>query len=96
MKTISLKNEHGETIELRRGIGGGFQIRHSDITGLEWADYYTKAEDMSAPSKAEFFAKSGIDVNSPEFQKVHAMDGRWPHGFQWRRLYSQYCRDCAD
>jgi hypothetical protein len=75
MKIITLKNEHGETIQVRHGIGGGIQVRHSDITGQEWADYFSKGEDMTEPGKAAFFADAGIDVKSPEFQKIHAALG---------------------
>ncbi len=69
MKIITFKNSDGETIEVRRGVGGGFQIRHSDITGDDWAGFYKKPEDMQRPGIASFFAERGIDVNSPEFQK---------------------------
>ena len=71
MKPISLKNEHGEKIDVRRGIGGGIQIRHSSITGQDWAEYFSEGEDMTEAGKAAFFADKGIELNSPLLQKIH-------------------------
>jgi hypothetical protein len=75
MKTITLKNEHGETIELRAGEKGGFQVRHSDCTGLEWGDYFPNGKAMSTPESLKSFRQEGIDPKSPEFKMLYAMTG---------------------
>ena len=39
MKTISLKNSEGETIEIRRADDGKIQIRHSDFDRENFGDF---------------------------------------------------------
>ena len=66
MKTITLKNEYGETIEVRRGGVSGVQVRHSDCTGDEWAEYYQHPKDYpKLPSIAENVIKAGGKLESP-------------------------------
>jgi len=65
MKTITLKNEEGETMEVRRGGRSGIQVRHSDRTGEEWGDYYEHPEKHpELKSIAEKAGAAGIDIKN--------------------------------
>ena len=39
MKPITVRNEDGETIEVRKTVAGAIEIRHSDISKEEWGEF---------------------------------------------------------
>lgn len=66
MKTITLKNEHGETIEVRRGGSSGIEVRHSDRSGEEWGAYYEHPDQHpELKSIAQKAVADGIDIRNP-------------------------------
>lgn len=52
MKVITLKNEYGETIELKRGTRGEIRMRHSDVDEKVWGrfvNYADYARELGVP-----------------------------------------------
>ena len=52
MKSITLKNEYGETIEVKRGLNGGIEIRHSDIDRENFGEYHEIGKTVRDPGVA--------------------------------------------
>lgn len=65
MKPIKIKNEEGETIEIKWDADGSISIRHSDIDkkNFGWLREYSKTSRQ--PKAAAFLKERGIDVSHP-------------------------------
>jgi hypothetical protein len=63
VKSITLKNEFGETIEVRRGEDGGIQIRHSDIDRKRFCEFREITEPIADKVVAELFVKLGKNAS---------------------------------
>ena len=79
MKPISVKNEYGETIDIKWDADGNIQIRHSDIDPKRWGDLHehSKRIRQAGPrALAEQVAQArGIDLESPEAKEMMARLG---------------------
>ena len=67
MKTVTLHNEYGETIEIKRGKEAGvINIRHSDVDPKRFGRYHEFAERMRHPDAAAFLKQKRIDPTDPK------------------------------
>jgi hypothetical protein len=64
MKTISLKNADGETIEVKRGEDGIIPVRHCGKDTERFGEFNTVAMLSKEPAAWEFLAKNGVYINS--------------------------------
>lgn len=74
MKPIKIKNEYGETIEIKFDADGVVQIRHSDIDPKKWAVLHEYAKRMQQPKM-----KAAMEVNrildTPEAKEIASRFG---------------------
>ena len=79
MKPISVKNEYGETIDIKWDADGNIKIRHSDIDPKRWGDLHELAKRMRQPgprAAAERVGPAvGVDFESPEAKEMLARMG---------------------
>lgn len=64
MKTITLKNEEGDTIEVKRGKGDMILVRHSDKDAEKFGEFNTVEMLAKGPKWEEFVAEEGMDISS--------------------------------
>ena len=63
MKPIKIKNEFGETIEIKFDAEGVIKIRHHDIDPKKWAVLHEYAKRLRQPEiKAAMKAKGAFDT----------------------------------
>ena len=65
MKPLKIKNEYGETIEIKFDDDGAIKIRHSDIDATAWGKLQQYDKRMRQASVQEFLTKKGIDMSNP-------------------------------
>ncbi len=74
MKPIKIKNEYGETIEIKYDAEGNIKIRHSDVDPKYWGQLHEYAKRMRQPKVRSVLASKaidlGVDLNSPEAKRV--------------------------
>ncbi len=74
MKPITIKNEHGETIEIKWDSDGTVRIRHSDIELKHWGELREYAPRLKQPGVhakvKEIAARRGVDLDSPEAKEL--------------------------
>jgi YD repeat-containing protein len=79
MKPISVKNEEGETIEIKWDADGNIKIRHSDIDPKRWGDLHELAKRMKQPGPRavalEVAQAQRVDLESPEAKELMARMG---------------------
>jgi len=79
MKPISVKNEYGETIDIKWDADGNIKIRHSDIDPKRWGDLHELSKRIRQPGPgavAEKIAKAqGFEMESPELKELMAKFG---------------------
>lgn len=79
MKPISVKNEYGETIDIKWDADGNIKIRHSDIDPKRWGDLHEHAKRIRQPGPravAERVGQAhGVDLESPEAKEMLARMG---------------------
>ena len=80
VKTITLKNEYGETIEVRRGPDGKIQVRHSDVDPKEFGEFRDYAERNSLIKKV-VASYGGLATDDSELKQAEAiLDGAFVAG----------------
>jgi YD repeat-containing protein len=79
MKPISVKNEEGETIEIKWDADGNVKIRHSDIDPKQWGDLHELTKKIRQPGPhaiaLEVAQAQGVDLESPEAKELMARMG---------------------
>jgi hypothetical protein len=65
MTPIKIRNECGETIEIKFDAEGIVKIRHSDIDPKFWGELHEYSKRMRQPGIQAQFAERGCDPNSP-------------------------------
>lgn len=77
MKPLTIKNEYGETIEIKYDADGVIEIRHSDIDPKSWGELHQYDQRLRQASLQSFLEKKGIDLSSPEVKgMVKELGGR--------------------
>jgi hypothetical protein len=79
MKPIRIKNDYGETIEIKYDAEGGIKIRHSDIDPKRWGELHEYEKRLRQPEIHDALAVKGIDLSKPETREaldaISAMGG---------------------
>ena len=66
MNPITIKNDSGETIEIKYDAEGGIKIRHSDIDPKRWGELHEYEKRLRQPGIHDVLAANGIDISDPE------------------------------
>jgi len=64
MKPITVKNEDGETIEIKYDSEGRIKIRHSDFASKYWGELREHSKLLRHPGFQKFSAAKGLDLNT--------------------------------
>ena len=70
MKPLKIKNDDGDTIEIKYDADGGIKIRHSDIDPKLWGELHEYAKRVRQPGLQSFLEEKGIDLDNPEAKEV--------------------------
>lgn len=72
MNPIVIKNQQGETIEIKCDSDGVIYIKHSDINPKEWGELHEYTKRLRQSSTKEYFDKNAPQVNldSPEAKQI--------------------------
>ena len=73
VKSVTLQNEAGQTIEIRRGQkAGSIEMRHTGFHPANFGSYYEVAERVRHPAIASFSARFGISADNLEIGEAGA------------------------
>ena len=75
MKSLSIKNGFGETIEIKRDSDGKIKIRHSDIDPKLWGELRESTTRLSDPRFQSFLKKKGTDISGMDPKILAALEG---------------------
>jgi hypothetical protein len=75
LKTISIENEYGETIEIKQDADGTIKIRHSDINPKRFGIFHEYSKRLRQPEVAEFLKSKGLDPKNPAAAKLSELLG---------------------
>lgn len=70
MKPLNIKNEYGETIQIKYDAEGTIKIRHSDIDPKSWGELHEFAKRMRQPGVQSFLAEKGIDSDNAQAKEL--------------------------
>ena len=70
MKTITLKNEDGEIIEVKREASGEIRVRHSGKDKETFGEFREMEKVIKEPGMVELLAEKGIDKNHPLYAEA--------------------------
>ena len=65
MKPIKIKNEFGESIEIKYDDDGIIKIRHSDIDAKAWGELHEYDKRLRQAKLQDFLAEKGIAMSDP-------------------------------
>lgn len=68
VNSITLKNDCGETIEVRRSETGAVEVKHSDIGGADWLVFRETNVVKDDPRFLKILKSKGIDPGSTEYK----------------------------
>ena len=75
MKPIKIKNEHGETIEIKFSADGVIKIRHSDIDTKKWAVLHEYSKRIKQPEIKAAMEADGIFATPEAKELVSRLGG---------------------
>ena len=75
MKPIAIKNEYGETIEIKFNADGVIKIRHSDIDPKAWGELREYSKGMNHPQFKAVLEAKGIPVTPDTIKLAGKMGG---------------------
>jgi len=70
MKRVKIKNDDGDTIEIKCDADGTVKIRHSDIDAKAWGELHEYAKSLKQPSVYFPLAEKGIIFNNPAARTI--------------------------
>lgn len=70
MAPLKIKNEYGETIEIKYDADGVIKIRHSDIDRKFWGKLHEHSKRIRQPKFQAFLAGKGIAPNDPAAKEM--------------------------
>jgi hypothetical protein len=77
VKAVTVQNDSGQTIEVKRGgKAGEIDIRHTRIHPTDFGRYYEADERLRYPPIASFLAKRGLELTANGDAGAYAVIGR--------------------
>jgi len=75
MNPITVKNEHGETIEVKWDDDGNLEIRHPDINKERFGKFHKFTSRINQPQVAKFVKGKGLNPDDPMVKEMLARMG---------------------
>ena len=75
MKSVTIKNDSGETIEIKHDSEGVIQIRHSDLDPKSWGELHEYSKRLRQAEIQPFLKSKGLDADSPMIKEAAQLLG---------------------